>query len=207
MILALDTSTTLVATAVYGDGRVLAERRSTRTMMHGELLAPLIQEVLTEAGATGQIERIAVGVGPGPFTGLRVGLVTARTLAHVWQVPLVGVCSLDVFAHQYLADETYESDFHVATDARRKELYWASYANGRRTHGPVVDKPATLATGDVVVGPGAELYAEQFPRRSGPHELSAATLAQLVAHNGVELVDPEPLYLRRPDAIARAAAR
>src|SRR5689334_8729373 len=145
---------------------------------------------------------VAVGVGPGPFTGLRVGLVTARTLGHVLEIPVYGVCTLDVIAAE-AASSGGDRPFLVATDARRKEVYLASYdENGARLGGPVVDKPATLATDAPAAGGGAALYPEAFPSRIGPEEPSAAWLAQCVAAELVELLDPEPLYLRRPDAVA-----
>src|SRR6478735_4352765 len=121
-------------------------------MKHAEQLAPLIDRSMTDAGIVRQdLTAIAVGVGPGPFTGLRVGLVTARTLGYVLEVP-------------------------------------------------VVDKPAVLATDGPVVGLGAALYPEAFPRRVGPEAPSAGWLARAVAEERAELHDPEPLYLRRPDA-------
>ena len=93
----------------------------------------------------------------------------------------------------------------VATDARRKEVYLASYdADGGRLDGPVVDKPAALATDKPTAGEGAELYPEHFPHGRGPTRPSAAWLARAVTEERVELADPEPLYLRRPDAVAPA---
>ena len=94
-------------------------------------------------------------------------------------------------------------EFLVATDARRKEVYVARYdERGARLTGPVVDKPAALATEDPVVGEGAALYPEAFPRRTGPAAPSAGWLARVVTDRRAELLDPEPLYLRRPDAVA-----
>ncbi len=111
---------------------------------------------------------IGVGIGPGPFTGLRVGLVTARTLGLVLEIPVYGVCSLDVLAVE-AATAAVGGDFVVATDARRKEVYLAAYdASGARTSGPVVDKPAELATSLPAVGEGAMLYPDHFPTRLGP---------------------------------------
>src|SRR5690606_36441645 len=142
---------------------VLAERASAQTMKHGELLAPLVAAVLDDAGAMRQdVTAIGVGVGPGPFTGLRVGLVTARTLAHVLEVPVYGVCSLDVLAVEALDTGAVGDEFLVATDARRKEVYWARYLDGVRVDGPAVERPADLApcigAGVPVVGEGAALY-------------------------------------------------
>src|SRR6476469_3891099 len=123
-------------------------------MKHGEQLAPLIEAVLADAGIVRQdLTAIAVGVGPGPFTGLRVGLVTARTLAFVLEIPVYGVCTLDVLAVEAVEAGAVASDFAVATGARRKEVYLARYDDrGTRLEGPLVDKPAVLATDRPVVG-------------------------------------------------------
>lgn len=200
MLLALDTATPLVAVALHDGSDVVADLTSERPMKHGEQLAPLIATALERAGIVRQdLTAIAVGVGPGPFTGLRVGLVTARTLGFVLEIPVYGVCTLDVLAAE--AAPAIGSDFVVATDARRKEVYLASYdADGARVEGPVVDKPAVLATGLPVVGEGALLYPEAFPYATGPTRPSAGWLARAVAEELAEIVDPEPLYLRRPDA-------
>lgn len=202
VILAFDTATPQVSAAVLADGQVLAEATSDRSMKHGEQLAPLIDRVIADSGrARGDIGAIAVGVGPGPFTGLRVGLVTARTLGLVLDVPVYGVCTLDVLAAQAAAGGL-DGPFVVATDARRKEVYLARYEGGRRVEGPLVDKPAVLATELPAVGEGAVIYPEAFPNAVGPERPGAAWLARLVADRGAELLDPEPLYLRRPDAVA-----
>ncbi len=178
---------------------MVATFESSESMRHGEMLAPGIEHVLTEAGATRcDLTAIAVGVGPGPFTGLRVGLVTARTLALARGIPVHGVCSLDILAAE--AIDAGLAEFVVATDARRKEVYLASYAGGRRVHGPEVLKPDDAATGVTVVGRGALLYPEHFPHAAGPEHPSAAVLCDVVLHRRFELLDPEPLYLRRPDA-------
>ena len=118
-------------------------------MKHGEQLAPLIARAIDDAGIVRQdLTAIAVGVGPGPFTGLRVGLVTARTLGFVLEIPVYGVCSLDVIALEAVEHRRAPAGgFLVATDARRKEVYLASYdADGRRLEGPVVTRPAEVAT-------------------------------------------------------------
>jgi tRNA threonylcarbamoyl adenosine modification protein YeaZ len=171
-------------------------------MKHAEQLAPLIEQAMARAGIVRQdLTAIAAGVGPGPFTGLRVGLVTARTLAFVLEIPVYGVCSLDVLAVEAADTGVVTGEFVVATDARRKEVYLARYdERANRLEGPVVDKPAALATRDVVVGEGGTLYPDAFPHRVGPAAPSAGWLARVVAEERAELVDPEPLYLRRPDA-------
>lgn len=202
MLLAFDTATPLVTVALHDGDDVVVELTAERAMKHAEQLAPLIEQALAEAGLVRQdLTAIAVGVGPGPFTGLRVGLVTARTLAFALDLPVYGVCSLDVLAVEAVATGVVDTEFVVATDARRKEVYLARYAaDGERLDGPVVDKPAVLATDVPVVGPGGELYPEAFPRRAGPSAPSAGWLARAVAEERIELRDPEPLYLRRPDA-------
>ena len=199
MLLAFDTATPHVTVALHDGDRVLAELESTEAMRHGEMLAPGIQQVLREAGAgAADLTAIAVGTGPGPFTGLRVGLVTARTLALTRAVPVHGVCSLDVLAAA--AIDAGQRDFTVATDARRREVYLATYADGRRTWGPVVARPQDVATETIVVGRGGLLYPEAFPNATAPEHPSAAALCDVVLRRRFEITDPDPLYLRRPDA-------
>ena len=208
MLLAFDTASATVAVGLYDDGSVLADLVSDQPMRHGEQLAPMIEAALSGAGAgPADVTAIAVGVGPGPFTGLRVGLVTARTLGMVLSVPVHGVCSLDVLAAEAVAAGAVTTDFAVATDARRKEVYLASYdASGRRTSGPVVERPDAVASTGPVVGEGALLYRDASPHAIGPLRPSGAWLARVVAEGLADVVPPEPLYLRRPDAeIPRAA--
>lgn len=209
MLLAFDTATPLVTVALHDGEDVVVELTADRPMKHAEQLAPLIEQAMTQAGIVRQdLTAIAVGVGPGPFTGLRVGLVTARTLGHVLEIPVYGVCSLDVLAVEATATGVVTGDFVVATDARRKEVYLATYdGQGDRLDGPVVGKPADLASDAPAVGPGAELYPEAFPNRLGPTAPSAGWLARAVAEERAELRDPEPLYLRRPDADAPHAPK
>jgi tRNA threonylcarbamoyladenosine biosynthesis protein TsaB len=206
VLLAFDTATPFVTVALHADDdEVVAERRSAERMRHGEQLAPLIEAVLADAGAVRQdLTAIAVGVGPGPFTGLRVGLVTARTLGFVLDVPVYGVCSLDVIAVEAgHGGAPIGSDFIVATDARRKEVYVASYDDqARRIAGPDVLRPADAGTRFPAAGEGAVLYPDDFPDRIEPALPSAGWLARAVAEELVELRDPDPMYLRRPDAIA-----
>jgi tRNA threonylcarbamoyladenosine biosynthesis protein TsaB len=202
MLLAFDTATALVTVALHDGADVVVELSSEAPMKHGEQLAPLIAAALEQAGIVRQdLTAIGVGVGPGPFTGLRVGLVTARTLAFVLEIPVYGVCTLDVVAVEAVTTGTVAGDFVVATDARRKEVYLASYdADGTRLDGPVVDKPVVLATELPVAGEGARLYPEAFPHAVGPTRPSAGWLAHAIAEERAALLDPEPLYLRRPDA-------
>ena len=202
MLLTFDTATPLVTVALHDGDDVVAELVSERPLQHGEQLAPLIERVLRETGLVRQdLTAIGVGIGPGPFTGLRVGLVTARTLGFVLELPVYGVCTLDVLAVEAADTGAVGEEFVVATDARRREVYLASYdAAGVRLDGPVVDKAADHATDRPVVGEGAVLYPESFPHRTGPTQPSAGWLARVIAEERAELHDPEPLYLRRPDA-------
>ena len=142
MLLALDTSTPAVTVAVHDGNRIVAESTIVDARRHTELTGPAIVGVLSSAGVDRrELTEIAVGVGPGPFTGLRIGLVTARMLGHVLGIPVHGVCSLDVVAHGV----AIPGPFVVATDARRKEVYWAAYDEaGRRTAGPDVAAPVSV---------------------------------------------------------------
>jgi tRNA threonylcarbamoyl adenosine modification protein YeaZ len=203
VLLALDTATPAVTVALADGDTVLAERTTVDARRHGELLAPAIDEVLRTAGATrSDLTGVAVGVGPGPFTGLRVGLVTARTLGAVLDVPVHGVCTLDVLALGALRAGV-DGEFRAVTDARRKEVHWAAYrtASGApaRVEGPHVAAPADATYDGPAVGAGAQLYAEAFPGHREPLHPSAADLARWVVR-GLPTLAPEPLYLRRPDA-------
>jgi tRNA threonylcarbamoyladenosine biosynthesis protein TsaB len=204
VLLAFDTATPAVTVALHDGERVVGTWAKVDAMRHGELLAPGITAVLDEAWVPRQdITAVAVGVGPGPFTGLRVGLVTARTLGAALGIPVYGVCTLDVLAAEAVGAATVTGPFLVATDARRKEVYWAAYdESGERTDGPHVSRPADVATDRPVVGAGPRLYPEAFPTGVGPELPSAAVLAAAVTDERVELLDPEPLYLRRPDVTA-----
>lgn len=206
MLLAFDTATPLVTVALHDGDRVVVEHSSDVPMKHGEHLAPLIARAMEDAGIVRQdLTAVAVGVGPGPFTGLRVGVVTARTLGLVLEVPVYGVCSLDAVALEVVGTGATDGSFLVATDARRKEVYLASYdAEGRRLEGPVVTKPAEVATDTPVAGAGPLLYPEHFPHAIAPERPSAGWIATGVSAELVGLLDPEPLYLRRPDAVAGA---
>ncbi len=209
MLLTFDTATPLVTVALHDGDVVVAERSGDRPMKHGEQLAPCIEAVMEEAGIVRQdLTAIAVGAGPGPFTGLRVGLVTARTLGFVLEIPVYAVCSLDVLAVEAADTGAVLTEFLVATDARRKEVYVASYdVEGARISGPEVRSPADVASELPVVGEGALLYPDAFPTPVGPTRPSAGWLARVVTDERAELLDPEPLYLRRPDAVESAARK
>jgi tRNA threonylcarbamoyl adenosine modification protein YeaZ len=215
--LALDTSTPAVTVAVVdGDARssrVLAARSVVDARRHAELLAPMVDETLAAAGTSRQeLRRVVVGVGPGPFTGLRIGVVTARALSDALAIPLVGVCSLDALAVA-ARDDGVEGPVLVVTDARRREVYWATYDAGRRTAGPQVGRPAEVVaelgwTG-AVVGDGARLHPDAFTGTLPPGQPWLPQAADLVRalHAGAPALEPQPLYLRRPDAAVPGAPK
>ncbi|WP_458115425.1 tRNA (adenosine(37)-N6)-threonylcarbamoyltransferase complex dimerization subunit type 1 TsaB [Arthrobacter sp. D2-10] len=205
LILSLDTSAAASA-AVVRDGVVLQRFASTDTRSHAEVLAPAVERLLADAGVAGTaLDAIVVGVGPGPFTGLRAGIATARMLAFVWNVPLHGVMSLDAVA---LDAGHPEGEFAVATDARRKEVYWARYRAAsplpELLDGPHVGRAETVPELPVY-GRGAGIYADRLPGPAAATELTpdAAALA-LVADRtlaaGGTLRPTTPLYLRESDA-------
>ncbi|MDP5181522.1 tRNA (adenosine(37)-N6)-threonylcarbamoyltransferase complex dimerization subunit type 1 TsaB [Blastococcus sp. BMG 814] len=199
LVLALDTATpTLVAGLARwtpdGGAEVLAERAVPSGTKHAELLTPAIQGAVADAGlALGDVEAVVTGLGPGPFTGLRVGVVTAAAIADARGLPVVGVCSLDAIGSGART---------VVTDARRKEVYWAAYDDaGRRVEGPGVVRPEEFGRGGPFVGDPA--FAERLGGVVTPAEVTTAGLlraatAQLADPVGAPLV---PLYLRRPDAV------
>lgn len=208
LILAFDTATPAITVAVHDGSSVLARSGGEGAMAHGEWLAPFIETALRKAdvGIT-DVTDIAVGVGPGPFTGLRVGVVTALTLGSTMGLKTHGVCSLDIIA----ADVFETGQFLVATDARRKEVYWARYdQDGQRLGEPSVAKPAEVAeqyAGVPVYGRGSVIYSDLLGGGTGPTDPDAGTLAGLVASGRVVTLPLEPLYLRRPDANARGAQK
>jgi len=207
VLLALDTATPRVTVALWDDG-VVDSATSEQTMRHGEILAPMISAALVRAGAVRQdVTAVAAGVGPGPYTGLRVGLVTARTLGFALEIPVYGVCTLDVLAAQAVAGGI-GSPFTVTLDARRKELFWAGYdADGVRLDGPHVDVPQGVPDDVPVVGAGPVLYPDVWRTVREPVGPDAGWLAHVVAEELAELVDPEPIYLRRPDAVVPGPAK
>jgi tRNA threonylcarbamoyladenosine biosynthesis protein TsaB len=204
LVLGFDTATPAVSVALHDGERVVSDARATDARRHAELLAPMIAKVMADAGASrGDLTAIAVGVGPGPYTGLRVGVVTARVLGSVLGLPVHGVCSLDVIAAAAVPPPG--RDFLVATDARRQEVYWARYGPaGRRADGPHVGRAGSIegAAGLAVAGAGGQLYPEAFGEVIGPAYPDARTLCAIVAgpSGQVPRLPAEPLYLRRPDA-------
>jgi len=204
LLLALDTATPAVTVALHDGDAVVAEESAVDRRRHGELLAVFIDKALRSVGAGREdLTAIAVGTGPGPYTGLRAGLVTARVLASALRIRIDAVSSLDVIAATAQA-EAAGSEFLVATDARRREVYWARYdAAGHRSSGPQVNRPADLPSGLAVAGEGALIYPDLSDRPLEPAFPSAAQLAAIAAGRQArdEPVQPAmPLYLRRPDA-------
>lgn len=204
LLLAFDTATPAVTVALWGDGRVLAGQTTVDARRQGELLTVSIAGVLAEAGVDRRdLTLVVAGAGPGPYTGLRAGLVTARVLGAVLGIPAHGICSLDVIARDAAAAAAGR-EFLVATDARRREVYWARYSpTGERLSGPAVGSPASLDGSLPVAGEGGHLYPGILGEPLPPRYPSAAALAALTAARlaaGSQLPPPEPLYLRRPDA-------
>jgi tRNA threonylcarbamoyl adenosine modification protein YeaZ len=200
-VLAVDTSTAVVIAGVlhrHDDGRIdtLAQRVAVDAHAHAELLTPTIVDVVAESGLTlGELDALVVGCGPGPFTGLRVGMATAAAFGHALGVPVHGVCSLDGIGNQT------RGDVLVVTDARRRELYWARYRDGVR-----LDGPAVAAASDVPIGAarwvaGSPAHAALFdlPRIEPNQPVPAGLLAAVDYWDG-EPAALVPLYLRRPDA-------
>ncbi len=170
--LAIDTSTSRTVVGLLDGEKVLFEKYSEGATDHGRAVSDLVAQALLNNPAPDQV---VVGMGPGPFTGLRVGIAFARTFALSRGIPVIGVCSLD-------AIDTGKSDYTVAIDARRKEIYWARYEGGKRVEGPSVNKPDEVS--DFIL----DLY---------PNVISLIKLAE-------EQSVSEPFYLRRPDAVPTA---
>ncbi len=212
ILLAIDTSTTAITVAIHDGSAVLAEVTTLDARAHAEHLAPNIVTALADARLqVADLTDVAVGIGPGPFTGLRVGIVTGRTLAFARGIPVHGVPSLDALAWEHWWTGA-RGPVLVATDARRKEVYWAAYLltdqGIDRYAGPSVGRAGSLpeeVRGLPCVGRGARLYAEALPHAVGPLDVSGGALAALAVARlaaGVDLGDLEPIYLRRPDAVA-----
>ncbi|WOH17542.1 tRNA (adenosine(37)-N6)-threonylcarbamoyltransferase complex dimerization subunit type 1 TsaB [Paenarthrobacter sp. GOM3] len=212
LILAIDTSAVASAALISDDAMegVVDSFATEDTRSHAEVLAPGIEKLLAGAGVTGaDIYAIVTGVGPGPFTGLRSGIATARTLAFVWNKPLHGLMSLDAIALEVAESTASVSEFLVATDARRKEVYWARYTvvDGRLPEladGPHVGFAAELP--DLpVFGAGAGLYADVLKAdedfaRTQPNAAALGQFALARLASGQALLDSTPLYLRESDA-------
>ncbi len=170
-VLAIDTSTSRSCVAIIDGTEVLYSGFRDGATAHGPSLPALVQEAL----AVSDVDEVVVGMGPGPFTGLRVGIAFAQSFALAREIPVRGVCSLDAIAAQVT-----DKDFIITVDARRKEVYWARYTNGVRIGEPAVNFPADVT--------GAAIHADLFP-----------DMVALVNLPG-NIIDP--MYLRRPDAVA-----
>jgi tRNA threonylcarbamoyl adenosine modification protein YeaZ len=218
LLLALDTSAAVTA-AVHDGTRVLAGESVHDPRHHAELLVPMVDRVLVAAGAhRSDLTDVVAGRGPGPFTGLRVGLVTARTLGLALGVPVHGVGSLDALGQQVVdaggADPG--ETFVVATDARRREVYWARYEHRDGVAHPLdeprVDRPHDVPLDGLRVhGRGAVLHADALGSPvDGPLDPDARALAAVAARRlaaGDDLSSTAPLYLRRPDATPPGAGK
>jgi tRNA threonylcarbamoyladenosine biosynthesis protein TsaB len=220
LVVGFDTATPAVSVALHDGERVVSEAFALDARRHSELLTPMIAKVMADAGAArGDLTAVAVGVGPGPYTGLRVGVVTARVLGAVLGLPVYGVCSLDVIAAAALPAAALRgtawrgtawrgTEFLVATDARRREVYWARYdASGGRLEGPAVGRVDSIPGAGLlpVAGAGGPLYKEAFGPVIAPMYPDARTLCEIAAGRSPgralpPLLPAEPLYLRRPDA-------
>jgi len=174
-ILAIDTAASRTSLVVIENGKVVFSEFRDGAMSHGPALPELAQAAIESR----EITEVLVGMGPGPYTGLRVGITFAQTFAWARNIPVRGFCSLDAIAAQ-----VSEPDFIVSIDARRKEVYWARYTNGVRVEGPAVDLPA------VVAARGIKVVSDLFPD------------PKFFTSLNIEV--SEPIYLRRPDAVATA---
>ncbi|WP_080793524.1 tRNA (adenosine(37)-N6)-threonylcarbamoyltransferase complex dimerization subunit type 1 TsaB [Corynebacterium pacaense] len=206
LVLAIDTSTPDLITGIIDSdsGATLAERVVEDTRAHNEQLTPMVQEALAEAGVSfGDLNAVVVGCGPGPFTGLRVGMVSAAAFGDALGIPVHGVCSLDAIAAGI--DWRRYSSALVATDARRREIYYATYRAGVRRSGPDVVAPGALVLEedvDVVVIP--QHLVEKLPAALvgvDTQRLRPTTAHLLACADLEETPGPlVPMYLRRPDA-------
>lgn len=205
LVLGLDTATDVVGAAVLDSGRdeVIGRASFPGAAAHGEQLAPVVRSALDAAGVRpADLGAIGVGRGPGPFTGLRVGLVHASVLGWALGIPVHGVCTLDVLAREAVGDGL-TGPFLVATDARRREVHWARYdAAGRRILGPAVAAPDIIPDREVpVVGAGALRHPSALPDARGPVHPDPGVLARM-AHEMLvagAVAEVSPMYLRRPD--------
>lgn len=189
LILAIDTATPAVTAGVvrrHGDTiDVVAQRVTLDARAHAEQLTPNAVGALADADVgVGDLAAVVVGCGPGPFTGLRVGMATAAAYGHALGLPVYGVCSLDAIGI------VAGGNLLVVTDARRREVYWARYRDGVRIEGPAVAAPADVPGADEALARPLYPTAEGLVRAVGDWTSPPAPLV--------------PLYLRRPDAKALA---
>ena len=219
LVLAVDTATPAVTSGLVrlGDGtpqnlETLSVRVSDNPRGHAEILTPQILECLAEAGCEStDLDAVVAGVGPGPFTGLRVGMATAAAFGDALGIPVYGVCTLDALAADVFAADGNGPDLLVVTDARRREVYWARYAGGRRVEGPEVRKPADVTAAPSQRVAGSPAHTPLFDLPAVPvHTPSPAGLVSVAAPELLAATAPQPLvplYLRRPDAVETAARK
>lgn len=202
MLLAIDTSAGSSVAIVERDAGVLVEVSETSTMRHAETIGVLIAEVLARSGvAPSELSGVTAGMGPGPFTGLRVGIAAARAFAFG-----VGLRVTPVISHDALACERYDAGHEgpllVVTDARRNERYWSAYS-GRGENG------VPLRIDDPGLSKPAEIPHPEFARYDAT-TVSAGQLgivAQRRCAAGLPAVTEEPLYLRSPDVTLSAGPK
>jgi tRNA threonylcarbamoyl adenosine modification protein YeaZ len=196
LVLAIDTSTPAVTAGVVADGHVLAERVTVDARAHAERITPNVLAAITDAGRSmADLTAVVVGCGPGPFTGLRVGMATAAAYGHALGLPVYGVCSLDAIGGQTTGEVL------VVTDARRREVYWARYRDGVHVHGPEVNAPADVDPGPAQSVAGSPDHAALFGLPCiEPTYPDAAGLVAAVADWSQHPASLVPMYLRRPDA-------
>jgi tRNA threonylcarbamoyl adenosine modification protein YeaZ len=226
IVLALDTATPAVTAGVVDLTDDAVIERSVHVVhdprKHAELLMPGVLIACAAAGvALREVEAVVVGAGPGPFTGLRVGMVTAAALGDALGVPVHGVCTLDAIAADAIAADVFAADgfaddaagpLLVVTDARRREVYWAAYdPSGARVDGPHVESPAGLVERGlpVVAAAGASAGGLGWPVRepAAPSPRGLVAVAAQALRAGVDPGPLEPLYLRRPDAVEPGARK
>lgn len=221
-VLVIDTATDVVVTGVgtvAGSGvRVLADRATADHRRHAEVLTTLMSEALDEAGVRRDgLDAVVVGCGPGPFTGLRVGMATGAGFGDALGLPVYGVCSLDAIAADAAQHFPAGSSMAVVTDARRREVYWARYRDGARISGPDVSAPAvvaeSLAAQPVDVAAGSPSHLELCGWQGEPSLVTTPTVRGLLLASSDDVVTGAapgplvPLYLRRPDAVERKDQR
>jgi len=196
--LVIDTSTSRTSVGLFDGAIPLFAGRHDGATEHGEALPRLVEGALDVASSAGrEITEVVVGMGPGPFTGLRAGITFAKVFAHARKIPVAGVCSLDGIV------SGVDGEYIVATDARRKEIYWAKYHSGKRIGSPQVSLPEVVkAMGLPVYGEGAEKYGfEADIDLIYPHPLFLLAVSEWA--DNVH----EPMYLRKPDEVPTSERR
>ncbi len=200
MLLAIDTSAGTAVALVAADGRVIAERSTADTRRHAEVIGPFLAEVLAAEGST-PLTGVVTGIGPGPYTGLRVGIAAARAVAFARGIPLHAVPSHDAVALSLVEGGVAAGRFTVVTDARRREVAVTVYSAALPL--PREIEPAHLV-------PRIEWVPEEGVAAYEVTEIPAAPLAHVALARiaaGAEPLSPRPLYLRQPDVTLSAPKR